>query len=499
MPLVDSATNYWETTQTRWATTSSDYWLAQKTTDNIAEGSNLYFNSNRVASVIAATTTDALTQGTTNKYYSTNLFAGSLAGTTTDALREGSTNLYFTNSRVASVIAGTTTTALAEGANKYYTDQRADARINATSSIGTLTSAPNLGTLATSLSGFLKATAGVLSTALINLASEVTGILPVGNGGTGWANIAASAIPYGNGGSALATTTAGTAGYVLAYLNGVPAWTATTTFSAPLSYNGGAVSIPAANGGTDGYLSSTDWNTFNTKFATSSSDFWIAQYGKGFFFSTTARTYWDSTIARWATTSSAYWDSTQFRWATTSSDYWESGKWRWATTSSDYWLTQNQGAAFSTTSANYLLNSSTTIPRTTLGNMWTSLQTFANGFISNASSTFTTGLLSMNGGASTTDFTASGNVALGNATTTNLFATNASSTNFFGAGLTLCQGGNVLTWASGRFGCAADQIGAAGSAWPFTAVHQLRRRRAVHLDALLGDRRNSWRPPPRTS
>ena len=51
--------------------------------------------------------------------------------------------------------------------------------------------------------------------------------------------------------------------------------------------------------------------------------------------------------------------------------------------------------------------------------MWTSLQTFANGFISNASSTFTTGLLSMNGGASTTNFT--------------------------------------------------DQIGAAGGAWPFTA------------------------------
>ena len=464
-----TSTDYWETTQTRWATTSSDYWLAQKTTDNIAEGSNLYFNTNRVASVIAATTTDALAQGTMNKYYSTNLFAGSLAGTTTDALREGSTNLYFTANRVASVIAGTTTTALAEGANKYYTDARADARINATSSIGTLTSAPNLGTLATTLSGFLKATAGVLSTALINLAGDITGILPVGNGGTGWASIAASAIPYGNGSGVLATTSAGTAGYVLAYLNGVPAWTATTTFSAPLSYSSGAVSIAAANGGTDGYLSSTDWNTFNTKFATTSSDFWISQYGKGFFFSTTSANYWDSTIARWATTSSAYWESTQFRWATTSSDYWESGKWRWATTSAGYFLSQNQGAAFSTTSANYLLNSSTTIPRTALANAWSALQSFTAGFLSSASSTVTSGLFSMNGGASTTNFTASGNVALGNATTTNLFATNASSTNLFGAGLTLCQGGNVLTWANGIFGCAVDQSGAAGSAWPFTS------------------------------
>jgi hypothetical protein len=77
--------------------------------------------------------------------------------------------------------------------------------------------------------GFLKAVAGAVSTALINLASDVTGVLPIANGGTGWANVASGAIPYGNGSSALATTTAGTAGYVLAYLNGVPTWTATTT------------------------------------------------------------------------------------------------------------------------------------------------------------------------------------------------------------------------------------------------------------------------------
>ncbi|MBI5469691.1 hypothetical protein HY968_00005, partial [Candidatus Kaiserbacteria bacterium] len=82
-----------------------------------------------------------------------------------------------------------------------------------------------------SLSGFVKATAGLLATALVNLASDITGILPVANGGTGWAAVASGAVPYGNGGSALATTTAGTGGYVLAYLNGVPTWAATTTLS----------------------------------------------------------------------------------------------------------------------------------------------------------------------------------------------------------------------------------------------------------------------------
>ena len=385
-----TSTNYWETTQTRWATTSSNYWLSQN-------------------------------QGAAFSTTSANAFLGSK---TTDNLSEGATNKYYTDYRVASVIAGTTTSALAEGTNKYYTDARADARINATSSIGTLTSAPNLSTLATTLSGFLKATAGALSTAAINLASDITGILPVGNGGTGWANIAASAIPYGSGAGALATTTAGTGGYVLAYLNGVPGWTATTTFSAPLSYSGGAVSIPAANGSTDGYLSSADWNAFNTKFATTSSDYWISQFGKGFFFSTTSANAWDAAQFRWSTTSTdywktansffsttstAYWDSLQFRWATTSTDYWEGTKARWATTSSDHWLTQNQGAAFSTTSANYLLNASTTVPRTTLANLWTSLQIFANGFISNASSTVTSGLFNASGGASTTAFTVTDN------------------------------------------------------------------------------------------
>ncbi|MDE2173515.1 MAG: helix-turn-helix domain-containing protein, partial [Patescibacteria group bacterium] len=36
-----------------------------------------------------------------------------------------------------------------------------------------------------SLSGFLKATAGAVATALVNLTSDVTGVLPIGNGGTG--------------------------------------------------------------------------------------------------------------------------------------------------------------------------------------------------------------------------------------------------------------------------------------------------------------------------
>ncbi len=74
-----------------------------------------------------------------------------------------------------------------------------------TASVSSLTS---LGTISSSLSGVLSATAGALSAGLVNLASQVSGILPVGNGGTGVSAIAAGAIPFGNGSGAIATSTA---------------------------------------------------------------------------------------------------------------------------------------------------------------------------------------------------------------------------------------------------------------------------------------------------
>jgi len=90
-----------------------------------------------------------------------------------------------------------------------------------------------------SLSGFLKATAGVISTSLIDLANDVTGILPISSGGTGWATgFTANTVLIGNGTGRIATTTAGTNGQVLALVGGVPTWTATTTASTGISYNG---------------------------------------------------------------------------------------------------------------------------------------------------------------------------------------------------------------------------------------------------------------------
>lgn len=47
------------------------------------------------------------------------------------------------------------------------------------------------------------------------------------------------------------------------------------TFSAPLTRTGDVISIPAANGATNGYLSSTDWTTFNNKLSS------VANVGSG--------------------------------------------------------------------------------------------------------------------------------------------------------------------------------------------------------------------------
>jgi hypothetical protein len=64
--------------------------------------------------------------------------------------------------------------------------------------------------------------------------------------------------------------------------------------------------------------------------------------------------------------------------------------------------------------------------------------------------------------------TVTGNTTLADATTTNLGVTGtASTTRLFGAALTTCNSGNVLTWSGGLFGCATDQT-SAGGASPFT-------------------------------
>jgi hypothetical protein len=175
---------------------------------------------------------------------SLEIAVGSLVGTT-DNLAEGTNNLYFTNAR-------------------------ADARIDATTTLGSLTTAPNLTTVSTSLTGFLKSTAGALSTSLINLTSDITGILPVANGGTGSSSFATNGVIYGNSSSALLTTGQGGANTVLTANNGAPAFssaiTVGTSVTTPTLNATTAIDFGGANINTAGTLTNVAYlngaNTF---------------------------------------------------------------------------------------------------------------------------------------------------------------------------------------------------------------------------------------------
>jgi len=96
-------------------------------------------------------------------------------------------------------------------------------------------------------------------------------------GGTGQSSaFTAGGIVYGSTTSALAVTPIGTTGQVLTSAGaGTPTWTTPTTGTvtsvtgtSPVVSSGGntpAISMPAATTSVSGYLTSTDWNTFNNK------------------------------------------------------------------------------------------------------------------------------------------------------------------------------------------------------------------------------------------
>ena len=236
-----------------------------------------------------------------------------------------------------------------------------------------------------SLNGPLQANNGMVS------ATTSVGVL---YGGTGWTNILSGALLYDNGTGALATTSAGAAGNVLALLNGVPTWTATTTFGAGLTYNGSTVTLNTSGdwGGTlNGYSAN---QLIGLGFSTTSATYFISN-NQGLAFSTTSANYYlaNSQGLAFSTTSASYFLSQNqtSAFATTSADYWKSNRDFFSTTSASYFLGQNIGNSFSTTSAIYFANSSTTIAKTYSSNAFTGANTF-NGSLT-AGSTFNIGSL----------------------------------------------------------------------------------------------------------
>ena len=90
---------------------------------------------------------------------------------------------------------------------------------------------------ATTSVGAIYGGTGLDSSALTGIAQIVSGTwsasstLSTAFGGTGWGNIQSNSILLGNGAGRLATTSAGTDGYTLALVSGIPTWVATSTLS----------------------------------------------------------------------------------------------------------------------------------------------------------------------------------------------------------------------------------------------------------------------------
>ncbi len=109
--------------------------------------------------------------------------------------------------------------------------------------------------------GVVKSNAsGVLSSSAIGLnTADVTGTLPVGNGGTGATSFTAGGVLYGNGSSAVAASTQGTSGQVLlSGGTGAPTWTTgTLTLAGNFSTSGANALTLTTTGATNVTLPTT--------------------------------------------------------------------------------------------------------------------------------------------------------------------------------------------------------------------------------------------------
>ena len=118
-------------------------------------------------------------------------------------------------------------------------------------------------TLKTTLDGPLKASSGLVSSSPVDLAtSEVTGVLPVANGGTNSSTtLTNDKIMYSSAGQIIEST-----------INPIDVVLQQRTINTTAPIQGGGdlsadrtFSMTQSNTTTDGWLSSTDWNTFNDK------------------------------------------------------------------------------------------------------------------------------------------------------------------------------------------------------------------------------------------
>ena len=236
---------------------SGDY-----TTLLVPENTNLYFTNQRARYAISGDATSGVVYSNTtgiialddipntsllHESITINGYLTALGGTvtlTTTDVAEG-TNLYYTQARFNSAFAAKTTTDLTEGTNLYFTTARAQAAITGTAPISVVSGNVTISQSGTAANGYLSST----DWNTFNGKQNALTLTTTGN----------------NGSATLVGSTLNVPTYTLAGLGGISLTGLSAT--SPLLYDNttGTFSIQVANGSQNGYLSSTDWTTFNGK------------------------------------------------------------------------------------------------------------------------------------------------------------------------------------------------------------------------------------------
>lgn len=246
-------------------------------TTAVVEGSNLYFTAERTDDRVAA-----LIQNGTGLAWTYNDGANTLTGNvslasfTTDNLAEGSTNLYFTTARSRAAISATSPisynastgvlscpTCVTTSSGGYVTSLNGlggDVTITGTANKITVTENANDITLSLPQNIATTSSPTFSGITLSGLASPTGNeLLTVNTSGV------VSRVADGNPGQVLVTDGDGN----LSWASGATGTVTEINTTGPLTggpiTSTGTIGITQATTSTDGYLSSADWNTFNTK------------------------------------------------------------------------------------------------------------------------------------------------------------------------------------------------------------------------------------------
>lgn len=251
---------------------ATDLWTKTAgTTTNIAEGTNLYYTQARFDSAFAGKTTTNLTEGT-NLYYTDARSRAAFSESVTGLDYNSTTGVLSTTTGYA-----IPTTASQATWNTAYNDSIVSAGVTGTTTKTLTLNQQDGGTITASWTdydtapvtsvfgrtGAVVATSGDYNTSQV---TENTNLYFTNTRARAAISETVTGLDYDNTTGVLSTTagygiptTASQTNWDTAYTNRI------TSSSAPLSIASNAISISQANSTTDGYLSSTDWNTFNNK------------------------------------------------------------------------------------------------------------------------------------------------------------------------------------------------------------------------------------------